>query len=78
MQKVETEINGAILGLTVKVGEEKNLYRYMEIIERYSQVHKRIFLERDSEHIAHNIDFVEFIRIDFGVKEESEGKILHK
>lgn len=50
----------------------------MEIIERYSQVHKRIFLERDSEHIAHNIDFVEFIRMDFGVKEESEGKILHK
>lgn len=49
----------------------------MEIIERYSQVHKRIFLERDSEHIAHN-RFVEFIRIDFGVKEESEGKILHK
>lgn len=36
------------------------------------------FLYRESEHIAHNIDFVEFTRIDFGLKEESEGKILHK
>lgn len=36
------------------------------------------FFSRESEHIAHNIDFVEFTRIDFGLKAESKGKMLHK
>lgn len=55
-----------------------NIYIYGNIRKIFTGTQMHFFRERESEHIAHNIDFVEFTRIDFGLKEESEGKILHK